>query len=266
MDYQTISVSIESGVASLCLNRPQALNSFTVEMHSELRDALKSISTDDDVRAVLLTGEGRGFCAGQDLNERNLSSQHGDSKDVDLGISIEENYNPLILSITSLAKPVVCAVNGVAAGAGVSLVLACDIVLAAKSASFIQSFAKIGLVPDSGGTWHLPRALTLPRAKALAMLGDKLSAQQAAEWGMIWRCVDDQQLMSEAESTARYLAQQPTQALAAIKRMLTDASMTTLAEQLEIEKNTMRRLGCSADYAEGVAAFLAKRKPNFSGD
>jgi 2-(1,2-epoxy-1,2-dihydrophenyl)acetyl-CoA isomerase len=263
MTFETIDYSLEQGVATIRLNRPQTLNSFTTQMHAELRVALAAVRKDASVRCVLLTGTGRGFCAGQDLNDRAVEPG---AEPVDLGDSVEQSYNPLIRAITTLEKPVVCAVNGVAAGAGASVALACDIVLAARSASFVQAFAKIGVIPDSGGTWQLPRALGLPRAKALAMLGEKLPAEKAEAWGLIWACVDDAQLMDEATALARYLAAQPTRALARIKQAMHAAFSNTLHEQLELEKGFMRELGYSHDYREGVSAFREKRKPEFRGE
>jgi 2-(1,2-epoxy-1,2-dihydrophenyl)acetyl-CoA isomerase len=262
MSFETITFSWEEGVATLTLNRPDSLNSFNQQMHAEVREAMREVTEDNDIRALLLTGNGRGFCAGQDLGDRAVSA--GD-KPPDLGASVDKNYNPLIRSIMYLPKPVVCAVNGVAAGAGASLALACDIVLAARSASFIQVFSKIGLSPDSGGTWNLPRAVGLPRAKGLALLGDKLPAEKAEAWGMIWRCVEDDQLMDEAQKLVAYLATQPTLGLGRTKLLLNASTSRSLDEALDFERDAMRELGHSADYAEGVAAFMEKRPAKFKG-
>jgi len=262
MTFNTIEFSIDGGVATLTLNRPKSLNSFTMEMHAEVREAMQQVHEDNSIRCLVITGAGRGFCAGQDLGDRAVTTDGGAP---DLGESVEKNYNPLIRSITSLPKPVICAVNGVAAGAGSSIALACDIVLAARSASFIQLFCKIGLVPDSGGTWILPRTVGLARAKGLAMLGDRLPAETAAEWGLIWKCVDDDALAEEAQTMARYFATQPTRALGLIKQLLNDSSTNTLFEQTELEKEAMQELGQSDDYREGVAAFMEKRPPVFKG-
>jgi len=261
--YQTIIVEKNSGVAKLTLNRPDRLNSFNVQMHQELQTALDDIATDGQTRCLLITGAGRGFCAGQDLNDRAVTA---DGQAPDLGLSVEKFYNPLIRRITNLKMPVICALNGVAAGAGASLVMACDIVIAARSASFILSFAKVGLVPDSGSSWHFTRALGLPRAKALAMLGNKLKAEQAEQWGLIYQVVDDETLMEEAQNMTEHLAKQPTEALANIKELVHTSFDYSLNEQLERERKAMQHLGRSHDYKEGVAAFIEKREPQFKGE
>jgi len=262
MNFNTIEFASGDGVATLTLNRPKSLNSFTVEMHTEIHAVMQRVTDDEDIRCLVITGAGRGFCAGQDLGDRASS---GDGEVPDVGASVEKHYNPLIRSIMDLPKPVICAVNGVAAGAGVSIALACDIVLAARSASFIQVFCKIGLIPDSGGTWNLPRAVGLARAKGLAMLGDRLNAETAEEWGLIWKCVDDEALMDEALKMARHLATQPTRALGRIKRLLHESIANTLPVQLALEQKAMHELGQSEDYREGVTAFLEKREPVFKG-
>lgn len=262
MSFEHILFTIEQGVATLTLNRPEQLNSFNAQMHKEVREALKQVRQNPEVRCLLITGSGRGFCAGQDLGDRNVAPG---AAAPDLGESIEKNYNPLIRALRDLPMPVICAVNGVAAGAGANIALACDITLAAKSASFIQAFCKIGLVPDSGGTWTLPRAVGMARAKALALLGDKLSAEQAEQWGMIWRCVDDAALQDEALKLARQLATQPTYGLALIKRALNASASNSFDAQLDLERDLQRLAGRSEDYREGVAAFMAKRTPEFKG-
>lgn len=262
MSFEHILFTIEQGVATLTLNRPEQLNSFNAQMHKEVREALKQVRQNPEVRCLLITGSGRGFCAGQDLGDRNVAPG---ATAPDLGESIEKNYNPLIRALRDLPMPVICAVNGVAAGAGANIALACDITLAAKSASFIQAFCKIGLVPDSGGTWTLPRAVGMARAKALALLGDRLSAEQAEQWGMIWRCVDDAALQDEALKLARQLATQPTYGLALIKRALNASASNSFDAQLDLERDLQRLAGRSEDYREGVAAFMAKRTPEFKG-
>jgi 2-(1,2-epoxy-1,2-dihydrophenyl)acetyl-CoA isomerase len=251
-----------NGIARITLNRPDRLNSFTAQMHAELRAALAQLREEGTARVLLLTGAGRGFCAGQDLSDRKV--QPG-STPVDLGASIEENYKPLVLGLRTLPLPVVCAVNGVAAGAGANLALACDIVVAARSAAFIQAFCKIGLVPDSGGTFFLPRLVGTARAMGLALLGDKLHAEQAEQWGLIWKCVDDAELQPTVEKLLAQLAQAPTRGLAAIKRAMYASAGNTLEAQLNVERDVQRELGNSDDYREGVAAFLGKRTPNFTG-
>lgn len=262
MAFETILFSIEAGAARLTLNRPDRLNSFTVQMHGEIAEALTLIENDKTVRTLLITGAGRGFCAGQDLSDRAVSPG-GES--VDLGSSVEKRYNPLIRRLTSLPMPVVCAVNGVAAGAGASLAFASDIVIAAKSAKFIMSFANIGLVPDSGSSWALPRLAGQARALGLALTGDPLSAEAAAEWGLIWNCVEDDKLGEEANALIAKFASAPTRGLAETKKLIRSAFTRPLDEQLDLERDRMRELGRSEDYREGVDAFLNKRKPSFKG-
>jgi 2-(1,2-epoxy-1,2-dihydrophenyl)acetyl-CoA isomerase len=257
-----ILLDIRDGIARVTLNRPDRLNSFNDAMHAALRDALAHVRADASVRVMLLTGAGRGFCAGQDLADRAVAP--GEAA-VDLGASIERNYMPLILGLRDLPLPVLCAVNGVAAGAGANIALACDIVIAAKSASFIQAFCRIGLVPDSGGTYLLPRLVGRARAMGLALLGEKLSAEQAAQWGLIWQCVDDADLGRTVDALVAQLAQAPTRGLAAIKRALHASEGATLEAQLALERDLQRELGYSEDYREGVAAFVGKRAPRFTG-
>lgn len=261
MSFANIEFSIADGIARLTLNRPKSLNSFNEAMHQEVGAALDSVES-DHCRVLLLTGAGRGFCAGQDLSDRRVLPG---AEPPDLGYTLENFYNPLIRRLRSLEMPVVCAVNGVAAGAGANLALAADIVIAAQSAKFIQAFCKLGLIPDSGGTWILPRLLGPARATALAMLGDSLSAEQAVEWGLIWRCVDDEQLMPEAEALCVHFANQPTHGLALIKKALNASWGNTLDQQLDLERDLQREAGRTEDYQEGVAAFMEKRKANFKG-
>lgn len=258
MSYETIQ--FEPGpIARITLNRPDRLNSFTVRMHEELRDALADLS---GARVLVLSGAGRGFCAGQDLNDRAVSS--GDHA-VDLGMTVETCWNPLVRTLTSLPQPVIARVNGVAAGAGANIALACDIVIAAKSARFIQSFSAIGLIPDSGGTWVLPRLVGQARALGLALTGEPLPAEKAEEWGLIWKAVDDATLDTEVNTIADKIASLPPLGLAAIKQMIRSTWERTLDQELHEQRDEMRRLGFTEDYREGVAAFLDKRAPKFTG-
>ena len=258
MTYETIDFKADGGIARITLNRPDKLNSFNLTMHHELRDVLDTLA---DVRVVVLTGAGRAFCAGQDLNERAVASEHP----VDLGVTVETCWNPLIRRLRDLPQPIIARVNGVAAGAGANVALACDMVVAARSAKFIQSFTAIGLVPDSGGTWVLPRLVGQARALGLALTGEPLPAEQAAEWGLIWKAVDDEALDAEVDALASRLASLPPLGLAETKKMLRSTWSRTLDQELQEERNEMRRLGFTADYREGVAAFLEKRKPTFTG-
>ncbi len=261
MAFETILFAVEGGVARLTLNRPVRLNAFTVAMHEEVALALDALEAAPP-RVLLLTGAGRGFCAGQDLADRAVAP--GDAP-VDLGESVEKRYAPLIRRLVALPCPVVCAVNGVAAGAGASIALACDLVVATASAKFVMSFAGIGLVPDSGGSWVLPRLVGQARALGMALLGDPLGAEMAAQWGLIWRCVADEAFAAEVEVLVERLAAAPTRGLAETKRLIRTSWGATLDAQLDAERDAMRVLGRSADYAEGVAAFLGKRKPVFRG-
>lgn len=244
------------GVRVVTLNRPAKLNSMDAAAHAALRTALDLAET-EGARAILLTGAGRGFCAGQDLD--------GLAQDADLGTVLERDWNPLVRRLRTLPMPVVCAVNGIAAGAGANLALACDIVLAARSARFVQAFARIGLLPDAGGTWTLPRLVGDARARGLAMLAEPLPAERAQEWGLIWQCVDDAALMQEAEALAASLAVQPTQAFAAMKQAFLAGTAASFEQHLATETTLQRALGRTPDYQEGIRAFLEKRKPSFTG-
>jgi len=261
MSYTVIQFAVESGVARLTLCRPERLNSLNAAMHAEIRDALARIKG-EGARVLVLTGAGRGFCAGQDLGERQVAP---DGRRADLGESIERSYKPLILALRSLPVPTVAAVNGVAAGAGASIALACDLVIAARSASFVQAFSKLGLVPDSGATWFLPRLAGHARALALALLAERLDAATAAEWGVIWRCVEDAQFGPAVDALAAQLAAAPTRALVATREAMDAAWGRPLGAQLDAERDLQRELGYTDDYAEGVAAFAAKRAPRFTG-
>uniref|UniRef100_UPI00333EDFF9 2-(1,2-epoxy-1,2-dihydrophenyl)acetyl-CoA isomerase PaaG n=1 Tax=Castellaniella defragrans TaxID=75697 RepID=UPI00333EDFF9 len=264
MDYTNIIFETADGIARLTLNRPDKLNSFTEAMHTEVRHALDRIQSDTRLRVLVLTGAGRGFCAGQDLGDRAVQMQAG--RMPDLGQSVERFYKPLILALQNLRVPTLAAVNGIAAGAGASLALACDIVVAAESASFLQAFSKIGLIPDTGGTWLLPQRVGMARALGLALLADKLPARRAAEWGLIWSCMADADFDAEVERIARQLAQGPTKALVRTRQAMHTAPAHTLEQQLSMEAGFMRELGWSPNYAEGVAAFSEKRPPHFTGE
>jgi len=259
MPDTTVLAARDGDVVTLTLNRPAVLNSLCLALHDDLMRALDEIERDTSVRCVVLTGAGRGFCAGQDLGEPGVVGA------ADAGKVLETHYNGMILRMRSFPLPIVGAVNGVAAGAGASLALACDLVLAARSAKFIQAFVRIGLVPDCGGTWFLPRLIGDARARALAITGDAIDAEQAAAWGLIWRCVDDAALADEAHALATRLAAMPTRAIALIKQALHSAATNDLAAQLQLEREFQRDAGVTADAREGVAAFREKRPARFSG-
>lgn len=262
MAYDNILFERAGGVAELTLNRPDKLNAFNPAMHEDIRAALDEVEADAAIRALLITGAGRAFCSGADLTERRRKP--GDPPP-DTGEYLDKYYHPLVRRITEMAIPVVCAVNGVAAGAGANVALACDIVLAARSASFIQAFVRIGLLPDAGGTWHLPRLVGRARARGLMLTAEPLPAEKAEDWGLIWKCLDDEALMTEARGLAAHLASQPTRAFAATKRALRDSAVNSLDEQLDLERDLQRELGRTEDFLEGVTAFFAKRKPEFKG-
>ena len=259
---EPLITSLEDGVLEITLNRPDQLNAFTVGMHKLLRAAMESARDNPQIRAIILTGAGRGFCAGQDLSERDPKK----GEIVDLNDTLTKNYNPLITMMRALEKPIICAVNGVAAGAGANLALACDIVLASDSAKFIQAFSKIGLIPDAGGTYTLTRLIGEARAKALAMTAMPLSAAKAEEWGLIWKCVPADSLMDEARSLARSLAASATLGIGKTKLVIQTASTNTFEQQLVLEAKTQGELGRSADFREGVQAFLEKRPAKFTGE
>lgn len=261
-EVETVISELSDGLLRLTLNRPEKLNAFNEEMHLALRAGFERAQGDPAIRAVLLTGAGRGFSAGQDLSARDPRNR---ASAPDLGHSLKTYYNPTLRLMKHLKKPIVCAVNGVAAGAGANLALACDIVLAAESAKFIQSFVRLGLIPDAGGSWSLARRLGEPRAMALAMLGEPLDAATAAAWGLIWRAVPDRQLATEAETLALRLASGPTHGLGLTKLAIHAASTNAFDAQLDLECQLQHAAGLTADYAEGVTAFLEKRKPEFQG-
>jgi 2-(1,2-epoxy-1,2-dihydrophenyl)acetyl-CoA isomerase len=261
-EFETVRLEVADGVATLTLARPERLNSFTVQMHGEVHEALARVRAGKAARCLVLTGAGRGFCAGQDLNDRAVAPG---SAAVDLGDSIERFYKPLVLALRALEMPTIAAVNGVAAGAGANIALACDLVFAARSASFIQSFSKIGLVPDCGGTWWLPRLLGPARAMGLALTGEKIGAEQAEAWGLIWKCVDDDALLPTVTALAKQLAAGPTLGYLRTRQAMEAGATQPLAASLDLERDLQRELGHGADYREGVTAFMEKRMPQFKG-
>ena len=260
MSFDTLLYEIRGHAALVTFNRPEKLNTWNATVAAELSQALQDAEADDAVRAIVLTGAGRAFCAGQDLADGGFTEG-----DVDLGVTLEQHYNPLIRLGAGREKPIICAVNGVAAGAGANLALACDIVLAARSAKFIQAFCKIGLIPDSGGTWFLPRLVGEARARALMLTGEKVSAEQAEAWGMIWQCVDDDALRERADALSRDLASAPTRGLALTRKSLLASNDNSLDQQLDLERDLQREAGNTADFREGVSAFVEKRAPEFTG-
>jgi 2-(1,2-epoxy-1,2-dihydrophenyl)acetyl-CoA isomerase len=255
----TVLLTLGDGIATITMNRPDRLNAMTEAMHGELAQVLDRIELDRAIRAVLLTGAGRGFCSGQDLNDSATLERS------DLGETLDRFYNPLVRRLKSLDRPVVAAVNGVAAGAGANLALACDIVIAAKSAIFVQAFIKIGLIPDAGGTYMLPRLVGQARALGLAMLGDEISGEQAAAWGMIWKAVDDDKVLDEAAAVAKTLAAQPTVALGLIKQAIHASTTNDLHQQIDLERDLQRQASKTEDFSEGINAFLDRRPPAFKG-
>ena len=258
----SVLVSVEAGVESITLNRPEKLNALNPEMHQLLRAALERAGVEPEIRVVVLTGAGRGFCTGQDLAERDVSAG---AAPIDLSVSLGSHYNPLVRRLRALPKPIICAVNGVAAGAGANIALACDLVIAARSASFIQAFSKIGLMPDAGGSYFLPRLIGTARAMGLALLAEKLDAEQAVQWGLIWKVVDDQQLINEANALALKLANGPTKGYGLLKKAMYASPGNSLDAQLDLERDLQREAGYSEDYREGVTAFKEKREPRFKG-
>ncbi len=264
-DYEFITYSVKGGIATLTLNRPDKLNSLMGAMMLELFSALGTAAQDKAVRVVVLTGTGRAFCAGQDLADPSMSPKPGVDEPADIGDVVDTFYSPLVRRLRAMPKPVVCAVNGVAAGAGANIALACDIVIAVQTASFIQPFCKLGLVPDAGGTWLLPQALGRSRALGLALLGDKLSAEQAAQWGLIWKCVATVDFEAEVDAVTHALAAGPTLGYVRTREAIDHAAISSLDAQLDLEAQMQRELGNSQDYAEGVKAFIGKRPPVFVG-
>jgi len=261
VSYETILFELSEGIARLTLNRPEKLNSFNAQMHAEIREALLTVAS-GGARVLVLTGAGRAFCSGQDLSER--IPREGSGR-VDVGDTVGKLYNPLVLGLRNLPLPVIAAVNGVAAGAGANVALACDLVIAARSASFVQAFSRIGLLPDCGGTWSLPRLVGQARALGLALLAEKLSAEQAAQWGLIWRCVEDQELAMTVEALAKQLASGPTRCFARTKQAMYATWGNSLQAQLDVERDFQRELAAGDDFIEGVTAFMEKRAPRFSG-
>ena len=262
MAFENILFEVDGGIARLTLHRPDKLNSFTGAMHGEVRSAIDTVQSDHRIRVLVLTGSGRAFCAGQDLGDPEMAMTPNAP---DIGNVVEKYYKPLILSLQNLRVPTIAAVNGIAAGAGASVALACDLVIAAKSASFLQAFSKIGLVPDTGGTWFLPQRVGMARAMGLAMLAEKLPAEKAEQWGLIWQAVEDAELSPTVQKLATQLASMPTKALVRTRQAMHAAPTHTLEQQLSMEGGFMRELGWSPDYAEGVAAFMEKRAPKFTG-
>lgn len=264
MNFENIKFEVEAGIARLTLNRPDKLNSFTGAMHAELRTALDHVQNDKAIRVLVLSGAGRAFCAGQDLADPDM--QMIDGKMPDIGNVVEKNYKQLVLRLQNLRVPTIAAVNGIAAGAGASVALACDLVIATQSASFLQAFSKIGLIPDTGGTWFLPQRVGMARAMGLALLAEKLPAEKAAAWGLIWECVADGEFAARIDTLAKQLSTAPTKALVRTRQAMHAAPGHTLEQQLSFEGGMMRELGWSPDYAEGVKAFMEKRAPNFTGE
>jgi len=261
VEKDLVLTDVRDGYWVLTLNRPNRLNSFTSAMHAALFAALSEAESDKTCRALILTGAGRGFCAGQDLSDGVFTP----GETPDLSVPLAKYYNPLVRKLRHIPIPVICAVNGVAAGAGANVAFACDIVMAARAAKFSQAFAKLGLVPDSGGTWFLPRLVGGARARALALLAETIPAEKAEAWGMIWKVEDDSELMAEAHRLGAYFASQPTDGLALIKQAFFASETNSLDQQLDLERDLQGQAGRTPDYAEGVSAFLEKRSPNFAG-